>query len=509
MRRTTIAACVAALAVWNGAWAATETPDASAPEGWSKYVTPILSDRARGEFASWFTPGPDVARAGAADYAFFANVLRFGGKLAVPHLTLLVEGQDVRLANLPDDATFAPPHGNLGPGALYFFHTHGLEGETSQGETFLRQGYVTLSDPPGVKGLSLTGGRFEYSDGLETVPQDPALAWLKRQRLGERLIGPFNYTHMGRSFDGVKLAYDHQVFNLTAVAMRPTHGGFEVSAMRELGDVGLAGATATLKGIPALNPNADVRLFYFAYEDDRFADEREDDIHPLKVDNRPLDVRLADTKSIRVHNVGGHVANVADAGPGRFDALLWGAVQSGDWGEQNHSAWAWAAEAGYQLPKCWGAPWFRIGVHQSSGDDDPEDGDHDTFFQVLPTARIYAQLPFYNLMNSQDLFAQLILKPHPRVTIRTDFHHLRLTERNDLWYAGGGATNDDVFGYSGIPANVHRNLAEVVDLAVTVNILQQLTMYGYYGHAFGQGVVRETFEGKDADYGYLELTYKY
>ena len=484
-----------------------ETPPADT--GLPDWLTPILSDRVRGEFVDWFQPPRGDASEGAERYAFFANQVRAGFKVAVPHFTLHVEGQDVRLANLPDDASLSPPLGNLGPGALYFAHSHGLDGETSQGETFLRQGFVTLADPPGIAGLSATGGRFEYSDGLEAIPKDPALAWLKRQRLGERLIGPFNYTHVGRSYDGIKLVYDQAVVNVTALAVHPTHGGFEVSAMRELGDVGVAGGTATLKGIPGVTENADLRLFYFAYDDDRFADEREEPVHPLKVDNRALDVRTADERPIRVHTVGGHAATVLDAGPGRIDGLLWGVLQGGDWGAQNHSAWAFAVEAGYQLPKCWGAPWFRIGFDQSSGDDDPEDDDHRTFFQILPTARIYAQFPFFNLMNSQDLFAQLILKPHPRVTIRTDFHHLRLTEQNDLWYAGGGATNDDVFGFSGIPANEHRELAELVDVAVTVNILMQLTAYAYYGHAFGQGVVRATFDGAQADYGYLELTYRY
>ena len=503
------AALVSLAAGWASAQTAPAPATTSEPEGWRKYVTPILSDRVRVEFVDWFGPSRSAAREGAEQYAFFANQLRAGFKVAIPHLTLLVEGQDVRLENLPNDASLAAPYGNLGPGALYFANSHGLDEETSQGETFLRQGFVTLSDPPGVPGLALTGGRFEYSDGLETVPQDPALAWLKRQRIAERLVGPFNYTHVGRSFDGVKLAYDRPELNLTAIAVRPTHGGFEVSAMREMGDVGLAGAAATLKGIPGLTKTADLRLFYLAYEDDRFADEREEPERPVKVDNRPAAVRRADTKSLRIQTVGAHVAAVADAGPGRVDALAWGAGQGGDWGAQNHAAWAYAVEAGYQLPRCWAAPWLRIGVNQSSGDDDAADDRHETFFQILPTARIYAQFPFFNMMNSQDLFTQLILKPHPKVTLRTDFHYVRLTEREDLWYAGGGATNDDVFGFSGIPANDHRELAELVDLSITVSILPQLTAYAYYGHAFGQGVVRKTFDGSQADYGYVELTYKY
>jgi hypothetical protein len=155
------------------------------------------------------------------------------------------------------------------------------------------------------------------------------------------------------------------------------------------------------------------------------------------------------------------------------------------------------------------APWLRLGYDRSSGDDDPEDGAHHTFFQLLPTARIYAQLPFYNLMNTADAFAQLLLQPHAKVSIRLDYHWLRLTESGDLWYSGGGATKDDVFGYAGIPSSDRRELAHLVDASVTVVLPSRFTLGLYYGHAFGQGVVRGTFAGADADYGFGELTYRY
>src|SRR5262249_61462592 len=96
---------------------------------------------------------------------------------------------------------------------------------------------------------------YEYRDGLETVPGDPTLAVLKRTRIAERLVGPFEFTHVTRSFDGVRLAWDRPAWNVTAFGTRPTQGGFEVRANREL-DVALAGAAVTLKRLPALPPAA-------------------------------------------------------------------------------------------------------------------------------------------------------------------------------------------------------------------------------------------------------------
>ena len=457
---------------------------------WRDRVTLIASERLRGEFVDWFrprqrTPAPDVHR-----YSFIASQLRAGLSVVLPHVQLTLVAQDTRLGNVPDDASLAPPAGNLGPGAVYYANTK----QRTQGEPFLKLGFLTFRRA----GLAATVGRYEYRDGLETVPGDPTLSALKRTRIAERLVGPFEFTHVTRSFDGVRLACDRPGWNVTVIGTRPTQGGFEVSANREL-DLTLAGAALTLKRLPVAPP-ADVRLFYLYYRDGR------DGV--LKVDNRPLPVRTADRAPIAIHTAGGHGLTVVDVGPGRLDLLAWVAVQAGDWGVDDHAAWAYAVETGYQLPTFAAAPWLRVGYDRSSGDGNPGDGHHRTFFQLLPTARTYAQLPFYNLMNTADAFAQVLLAPHRIVSLRADYHWLTVSDGNDLWYSGGGATNDHVFGYAGSPAGGRHALAQVVDLSVTVQVLRQLALGTYYGHAFGGGVVRETFAGSGANYGFVELVYR-
>ena len=86
---------------------------------------------------------------------------------------------------------------------------------------------------------------------------------------------------------------------------------------------------------------------------------------------------------------------------------------------------------------------------------------------------------------------------------------LRRRERNDLWYAGGGATNERIFGFSGSPSGGRRDLAQLVDVSATVSLHQYVTLGVYYGHAFGGDVVRTSFTGSDADYGFVELTFRY
>ncbi|TMA37792.1 MAG: hypothetical protein E6J79_09155 [Deltaproteobacteria bacterium] len=459
-------------------------------DGWRDRVSLILSERVRGEFVDWFRPRPGTAAPGAERYDFFASQLRAGLSVVLPHAQLTLVAQDTRLANLPADASLLPLAGNLGPGAIYYASTK----QRTQGEPFLKLGFLTLRRA----GLAATVGRFEYRDGLETVPGDPTLAALKRIRIAERLVGPFEFTHVTRSFDGARLAYDRPAWNATVFGTRPTEGGFEVSANKEL-DVTLAGAALTLKRLPA-GPPADARVFYLYYRDGRS--------RVLKVDDRPLPVRTADHAPIAIHTAGGHALTVVDAGPGRMDILGWAAVQAGEWGVDDHLAWAWALETGYQLPALAAAPWLRVGYDWSSGDGNPTDGHHRTFFQLLPTARTYAQLPFYNLMNSGDAFAQILLTPHRNLSLRSDYHWLTVSDGRDLWYSGGGATSNHVFGYAGSPAGGQHDLAQVVDLSASVRVHPQVTVNGYYGHAFGGDVVRRTFAGSAADYGFVELSYR-
>jgi hypothetical protein len=314
------------------------------------------------------------------------------------------------------------------------------------------------------------------------------------------LIGPFDFTHIGRSFDGLRVAGDTPALNLTGFALWPTSGGFEISAGRGM-DVNLAGASATLKDHPGFD-RTEARAFWIYYHDGRASDG---DV--VVLDNRPLPARQADRRDLDVHTLGADVLHVEPLGPGKADALLWVAGQVGDWQSLAQGAWALAIELGYQLPDVWAAPWVRAGFFRSSGDGDPADHDHHTFFQLIPTARVYAFTPFYNLMNDQDTFVQLIAKPLAGVSVRSDFHWLQVSNGNDILYFGGGATKQDFFGYGGTPAGGDRQIGYVTEISVSWKPLPVLELAAYYGHTFGGAVVQNGFPGRDdIDYGFVEST---
>jgi alginate export protein len=442
------------------------------------------SNRVRGEVWSFFETAP-TSPVPNSNYSFLGNKFQLGVRVRRDPFEFFAQLQDSVIAPAPVMAA--------GAGGQYWFNT---KRETIH-EPIFRQGWVRARDLFTVPGLTTVLGRQLYRDGLEAPARDATLAWLQKWRIADRLIGPFDYTHVGRSFDGGQLTYERGPFNVTGFGFVPTAGGYEVSANREIPNMLLGGLALTAKESARL-PGTTGRLFYIYYDDHR----------PIVfLDNRPESVRVASKgRAANIHTVGANAMHVHALGPGYLDLLAWAAGQGGDWQGQTQAAWAYALEAGYQLPAVWGAPWLRGGFNSGSGDTDPTDGTHGTFDQLLPTARTYAQFPFYNLMNNQDVFVQLILRPHRLVSLRVDGHWLRATSSRDLVYSGGGATSQHNFGYGGTPTGGENELAYVTDLGVTVTPAEFLTVSTYYGHAFGQGVIRQAYVGRDADYGYMEVT---
>lgn len=439
-----------------------------------------LSGSVRGRMERWAFFEPAT---GDPDSTFFALLLRTSVTQQVtPKLDWQVEIAAPMLFQLPDDAIAPAPAGQLGFGGSYY----AANGDEDVASIFPKQAFVRY------KGEHdwFRAGRFEFFDGGEVTPKNPIVAGLKTSRVAHRLIGTFGFSHVGRSADGLQYVHTTPAFNFTAVAFRPTVGAFNVDGLGELEDVTVLYGSATHSAA-----SADSRVFVSRYVDDRAV---------TKTDNRPAAVRVADLHDVDVLTVGGHTLGVR----GNFDYLAWGAWQTGSWGALDHGATAVTLEGGYHFAGT-SKPVVRAGVWRSSGDDDAGDGDHGTFFQMLPTPRIYARFPFYNAMNSTDAFVQFAIKPNAKLSLTSEAHLLSLTESRDLWYSGGGAFEERSFGFAGRPANGQEGLARVVDLNVdyTLNPKTTLTLYGAF--AAGDDVVDAIFTENNASFVYFEVTRKF
>jgi hypothetical protein len=397
---------------------------------------------------------------------------------------------------MPAGAVMPAPFGQLGLGGSY---AAANGGSTNSSSIFLKQGNFRIKGLGGIAGQSIKAGRMEFIDGSEVTPAHGTLAALKRDRIAQRLLANFGWTDVQRSLDGAQYVLSMPKLNITAVAARPTEGVFQVSGWDELKINVFYGALTGQHGKYAAT---DWRVFVLGYRDYRSG--------VVKTDNRAAAIRNADADSIDIGTYGGHVLQIVPTATGPVDLLFWGALQSGTWGTQTHRAGAFAAEAGWQpalLKQI--KPWIRGGYDFGSGDGNAADGTHSTFFQVLPTPRIYARTPFYNMMNSEDAFAELILRPK-RVTVRSDIHVLRLAEPADLWYSGGGAFQATTFGYTGRPSNGESTLGTLYDVSADVTLTPHVGVGGYVGYAAAGLVTQAIYtSGNAVHLAFLELNLKF
>lgn len=461
----------------------------NAPQGGPTFTGSV---RLRPESWDWFTPAADFD----GRYSFFGAVVRGGIGAKRPRYDWQIDLATPVLLGLPLKAIAPAPQGQLGFGGSY----RAENGDRTVGLQ-LKQAYVRVRPGAGPSSPAVRLGRFEYNDGQEMQPANPTLARLKRDRIAARLIGTFGFTQAGRSFDGLHVQRTSPAGDLSLLAARPTEGVFQVDGLKQIDAELVYGAVTRplwARGTAAKRvAAAEGRLFALYYHDGR-------DV--TKTDNRPLAARRGDMRDIRITSVGAHYLHDLAAGPGRADLLLWGVAQGGVWGVERHRGAAAAAEVGYRPERIPLKPWVRVGYFLGSGDADPNDGAHETFFQVLPTPRGYARVPFYNLMNVEDGFAQLILSPTPRWTVRSEAHRLRLAEPNDLWYAGGGAFDAQSFGYAGRPSGGARDLARLFDLSVDYQPRPTLGVTVYAGWARGRDVISSLHpRGANAMFTYVEV----
>ncbi len=451
-------------------------------------VTVSVYDRTRVDAWQWFAAPPEQET-----YGYVESLVRLGVAQRVDHWDWQLELAQPAVLGLPDDSVSpVTAQGQLGLGATYYASND----NTDPAAAFLKQGFLRYHFDGTDKNLRI--GRFEFFDGQETRAANMTIAWLQANRIAQRLIGNFGFSDAQRSFDGVDAHYGEGSWDVTAMAARADQGVFNMNGNPEL-NVDLQYLAFTRTG---LNQHLLVRAFGVGYHDGRTG--------VTKTDNRALAVRAADHGNIRIGTYGGDLLLAAPVGPGNFDFLFWGTLQNGQWGALGHSAGAAAVEGGYQLTKVSTAPWLRGGWFRSTGDNNPNDNEHNTFFQILPTPRGYARDPFYNLMNSTDEFVQGMDQPIKKLALRSDLHWLQVTSANDLWYQGGGAYDNKVFGYTGRPANGHSSLASVADISADYQMTKAIALNFYYSHPWGKSVVGTIYPtDRDSQYGYVEFVYRW
>jgi hypothetical protein len=455
-------------------------------------VTFSGSLRSRVEAFDWFHPST-----GDNAYGYSGNILRFSLSQKLETWDWNAEFAVPFLLGLPSDATAPAPQGALGLGPNYFTANNKVQNTAM---IFPKQLYVRFTQFGKSKASMLKIGRFEFLDGSESTPKNASLANLKANRVNQRLIGSFSWSDVGRSFDGMQYTYSKPAGTFTFFGSVPTRGVFQVDGWGW--NKSSVGYTSFSKNWGTGRHSAETRVMAIYYDDWRPV---------VKTDNRPAAAKAKDFANVKIWTVGGNSLHAIATGAGPLDFLVWGVEQGGKWGVQDHNAYAFDVEGGWQpkvLPKL--KPWLRGGYSIASGDANPNDSKHNTFFQILPTPRPYAKFPFYNMMNNVDRFAMLTLRPHAKVTLTNEFHALALASATDLWYAGGGVFQPQAFGYIGRPTGGNKSLANLYDMGADYRMNARLSLAAYYGYAQGRAAMKFIYpNGEDGSFGYLEATIRF
>jgi hypothetical protein len=375
-----------------------------------------------------------------------------------------------------------PENGAFAAGPTYFSAN---QGRTDVGVLGLAELYGAYE----AGGWKLVLGRQPYADGFEVPTGLAQLDAVERRRLSDRLVGTFEWPNTARRFDGVSLGYGPGSTHVAVFGLRPLGGAFESynEAFEEIDDVTVYGATVTGRH-GAWIPGTEVRLFTVQYEDDR---------------------PVAPGGNVSVNTSGASLL----VGNASSDLLLWGALQTGEWGRSDQDAWAFLVDVGRRFDGVPGKPDVHLAWEQSSGDPDPRDADHETFFNVLPTNhKFYGSMDYLAFQNLRDAYAEALFGVGPKLKVRTALHDFALTETADAWYGGSGAFEEGTFGYAarsiGRPYP-SKELGRELDLELTWPLRSGFEL-GVGGGRWWSGAAAEAFFPleQQGSWGYLQLGWK-
>jgi hypothetical protein len=345
----------------------------------------------------------------------------------------------------------------------------------------LHQGYLTVKNLAGP--LMMTIGRQEMVFG------------------DQRLVGNFGWSNVGRSFDGLRLAYALDALRVDAWAMVTKQFGSNVTAD------------------PAFSPsNRDAQEFYGIYTA----------VKAASFSLEPYVLYLRDTGDPNeLDPVTGNLVSPITAPAARgqerattglrldgkimadtIDLTAEGAYQFGKMQARGTtpgsdiSAYAFAFKAGYTLPATV-APHVGIEYDRASGDNNPNDDKFKTFENLFPTNHpFYGYMDYVGWRNMQDLRASLGIKPTKASGMSLDYHRFSLADKADNWYAASGK----VFRNTPL-GNRETALGQEADLVAYATIKEKLRLEAGYGRFFPGKYIKVNFPTANdpSDFVYLQM----
>lgn len=345
----------------------------------------------------------------------------------------------------------------------------------------LHQGYVNIKN---VGPTSLILGRQELAFGEH------------------RLVGHFGWNNVGRSFDGLRVAYVAAPVRVDFWAASPKVYGTNTGSS------------------PAFAPsNREQQAFYGVYGSIKTA--------PVTVE--PYVMYLLDGGNAAELNAAGTallspITSPAARGQSRvtvglradgkavnesIDFTGEAAYQTGSMDargttpESDISAHAFVLKAGYTAPVGI-KPRIGIEYDRASGDSDPTDDKFETFENLFPTNHpFYGYMDYVGWRNMQALRLSVSVKPSASSGVSLDYHRFSLAEERDRWYAASGAP----FGPTPAAGNTETDLGQEIDLVAYLMVKEKVRLEVGLSQFMPGDYVDGNFPASDASqFAYLQAT---
>ncbi len=298
-----------------------------------------------------------------------------------------------------------------------------------------------------------------------------------------RLISTLDWANTRRRFDGVKVFWTDDTWDIDMFYVKPTPvnlaKGMNRKPDRYDHDTDFYGLWVTYKAMPKHG----IEGYFLAY----------DGTGPATNANGRMGDRC-------VYTLGGRFWGK----PAPWDYELEAAGQLGSFAGDSVRAWMLSAVLGYTVPQF---PWqtrIGLGFDYASGDNDPGDRTHGTFFQHFPFGHAY--LGFIDLVGRQNIIAaraDLSMKPCKNVKFKLTYHTFcRASDTDALYNAGGGIVRGG--GLAG-----DNSIGHELDATLAYKLNRHTSFLFGWSHLWPGGYIQNSGASKDVDLLYMQYVYKF
>ena len=334
--------------------------------------------------------------------------------------------------------------------------------------------------------------------------------------LGEqRIVGPLGWNNVQRQWDAAKLRWQNPWFNAEAWTSRlvmPDDNGFNQSNPDEK----FSGLQLTTKKIPKLWSE-----FYFL--------AKNADVDANAGDKALIPPPFRPPAAQDIYTTGFYLKNSTNDWK-NLDFGVQAYAQFGNFKDfrkpvnsprEEHRAFAGIGALGYSWKQSDYTP--RLGIEYSfaSGDNDPSDGEHNTFVHLYPTGHpFYGWADFTSLQNVHNVRLQSSMMVTPRIKLSLEGHLRWLATANDNFYNVAGLPRGGIAvqapavrgtGY-GINPDAGTFVGSEVDLMVNYRVHKHLTVEAAICHFFRGDYIKDSLSkagSQDADYAYVQAQFNF